>query len=227
MAADVEHIVFGWHCPSFRRNLGSAADETSTKAVLDAYASKGLPMTILSGHNHTAETVTVPGYANTVEYIHPSVSGAWWFFPLCSDGAPATFTRYDFDGGNLTYRRSVNFSYTGEQYYRVYNKAQTNSAGKKIIRLNVWDWHTNWSFEVWENDVKVQGATLTSVRMNDPLYVEVHDNTGNSISSQSFLDAAKTDHMLEYQPKNESATIKIKATDEFGSEVFTVTTKIE
>ena len=127
----------------------------------------------------------------------------------------------------MTYRRSVNFTYTNEQYYRVYNKNQTNSAGKKIIRLNIWDWHTNWKFEVWENNVKVQGATLTSVRMNDPLYDEVHANTGNSISSQSFLNPGKTDHILEYQPKDESATIKIKAIDEFNTEVFTVSTKIE
>ena len=227
MDSNVEHIVFGWHCPSFRRAPGTAADEAPTKAVLDAYASKGLPMTILSGHNHTAETVTVPGYSNTIEYIHPSVSGAWWFFPLCGDGAPATFTRYDFDGGKMTYRRSVNFTYTNEQYYRVYNKGQTNSAGKKIIRLNIWDWHTTWKFEVWEDNVKVPDAVLTSVRMNDPLYDEVHANTGNNISSQSFLDPGKTDHIIEYQPKNENATIKIKAIDEFNTEVFTVTTKIE
>lgn len=227
MDSNVEHIVFGWHCPSFRRAPGTAADEAPTKAVLDAYASKGLPMTILSGHNHTAETVTVPGYSNTIEYIHPSVSGAWWFFPLCGDGAPPTFTRYDFDGGKLTYRRSVNFTYTNEQYYRIYNKGQTNSAGKKVLRLNIWDWHTTWKFEVWENDAKVSDATLTSVRMNDPLYDEVHANTGNNISSQSFLDPGKTDHILEYLPKNENATIKIKAIDELNSEVFTVTTKIE
>lgn len=227
MAADVEHIVFGWHCPSFRRAPGTAADEAPTKAVLDLYAAKGLPMTILSGHNHTAETVTVPGYANTVEYIHPSVSGAWWYFPICGDGAPATFTRYDFDGGDLTYRRSVNFTYTNEQYYRIYNKGQKNSAGKKVLRLNVWDWHTNWKFDVWENDARVQDAVLTQVRMNDPLYEEIHSKTGNNISKEGFLSPGKTDHIIEYLPKNEAATIKIKATDELGSEVFTLTTKIE
>lgn len=227
MAKDVERIVFGWHCPSFRRAPGTAADETSSKAILDLYAAKGVPMTILSGHNHTAETVTVPGYANTTEYIHPSVSGAWWFFPLCGDGAPSTFTRYDFDGGNITYRRSVNFTYLGEQYYRVYNKNQKNSAGKKVLRLNVWDWHTNWKFEVYENNTRIQGALLTSVRMNDPLYVEVHGATGNNIASQSFLNPGKTDHILEYLPKDETATIKIKAVDEFNTEVFTITTKIE
>jgi hypothetical protein len=229
MAADVEHIVFGWHCPSFRRAPGSAADEAPTKAVLDLYAAKGLPMTILSGHNHTAETVTVPGYANTIEYIHPSVSGAWWYFPLCSDGAPSTFTRYDFDGGKMTYRRSVNVGYTGQHYYRLYNKGQTNAAGKKVVRLNVWDWHTNWKFEVYENDVRVQDAVLSSNRMNDPLYVEVHDHTGNNITSaaHTFLNVAKTDHILDYLPKDENATIKIKAVDEFNTEVFTLTTKIE
>lgn len=229
MAADVEHIVFGWHCPSFRRTSGSAAEEASTKAVMDAYAAKGLPMTILSGHNHTAETVTVAAYPNTVEYIHPSVSGAWWFFPLCTDGAPSTFTRYDFDGGKLNYRRSVNFTYTGEQYYRVYNKGQTNSSGKKVVRINIWDWHTNWKFEVSENNVKVPDAVLTQVKMNDPLYGEVHSKTGNNItgSAHSFLNPGKTDHILEYQPKDESASIKIKAIDEFNTEVFTLTTQIE
>ncbi|MBO5874969.1 MAG: calcineurin-like phosphoesterase C-terminal domain-containing protein [Alistipes sp.] len=229
MSKDVERVVFGWHCPSFRRAPGTAADEAATKAVLNHYAAKGVPMTILSGHNHTAETVTVKGYANTVEYIHPSVSGAWWYFPLCTDGAPSTFTRYDFDGGKLTFRRSVNFSYTGEQYYRVYNKGQKNSAGKKILRLNVWDWHTDWKFEVWEDDERIQDAVFTPAWMNDPLYVEVHGHTGNNItgSAHTFLNPAKTDHILEYLPKNEAATIKIRAVDEFNSEVFTLTTKIE
>ena len=155
------------------------------------------------------------------------MSGAWWYFPICSDGAPATFTRYDFDGGDLTYRRSVNFTYTNEQYYRIYNKDQKNSAGKKVLRLNVWDWHTNWKFEVWENDARVQDAVLTQVRMNDPLYEEIHSKTGNNISKEGFLSPGKTDHIIEYLPKNVAATIKIKATDELGSEVFTLTTKIE
>lgn len=229
MDKNVEHIVFGWHCPSFRRTSGSAADEVSTKAVLDLYAAKGVPMTILSGHNHTAETVTVPGYANTMEYIHPSVSGAWWYFPLCTDGAPATFTRYDFDGANLTYRRSVNFSYTGEQYYRVYNKGQTNSNGKKVLRVNIWDWHTTWKFEVYEDNVRIQDAVLTQTKMKDPLYVEVHSRTGNNItgSAHTFLNPGNTDHIFDYLPKKESATIKIKAIDEFNTEVFTLTSKIE
>jgi hypothetical protein len=65
--------------------------------------------------------------------------------------------------------------------------------------------------------------------MNDPLYVEVHGHTGNNItgSAHTFLNPAKTDHILEYLPKNEAATIKIRAVDEFNSEVFTLTTKIE
>jgi hypothetical protein len=63
--------------------------------------------------------------------------------------------------------------------------------------------------------------------MNDPLYEEIHSKTGNNISKESFLNPGKSDHILEYLPKNEAATIKIKATDELGSEVFTLTTKIE
>ena len=65
--------------------------------------------------------------------------------------------------------------------------------------------------------------------MNDPLYVDVHDHTGNNITSaaHAFLNVAKTDHILDYLPKDENATIKIKAVDEFNTEVFTLTTKIE
>ena len=78
--------------------------------LLDIYKDKQLPVTIWSGHNHIAETVTVPRSDMSVtEYTHPCVCGAWWYFPLCHDGAPATFTRYDFSGGSITERREREF----------------------------------------------------------------------------------------------------------------------
>lgn len=48
-----------------------------------------------------------------------------------------------------------------------------------------------------------------------------------TISSFSFLDKYRTDHMLEYTPVTPSAEIRITATDEYGRQLFTVTTKTE
>lgn len=127
--------------PAFRRNPGASSPNPMDNAdeLLDIYKDKQLPVTIWSGHNHIAETVTVPRSDMSVtEYTHPCVCGAWWYFPLCHDGAPATFTRYDFSGGTITERRSVNFSDSDEQYCRVYNSGLKNAEGRPVVRLNVW-----------------------------------------------------------------------------------------
>ena len=153
--------------------------------------------------------------------------GAWWYFPLCHDGAPATFTRYDFSGGTITERRSVNFSDENEQYYRVYNSGQKNVEGKSVVRINVWDWHSTWKIACRENGVTVPASQRKAVREYDDYYVTVHDACGNDISSFSFLDKYRTDHMLEYTPVTPSAEIRITATDEYGRQLFTVTTKAE
>ncbi len=95
----------------------------------------------------------------------------------------------------------MNFSNANEQYYRVYNSGLKNAEGKPVVRLNVWDWHPTWKFECRENGVAV--PSLAAERRSgeyDDYYVTVHDACGNDISSFSFLDKYRTDHMLEYTP---------------------------
>lgn len=196
--------------------------------LLDIYKDKQLPVTIWSGHNHIAETVTVPRSDMSVtEYTHPCVCGAWWYFPLCHDGAPATFTRYDFSGGTITERRSVNFSDSDEQYCRVYNSGaekRRRQAGRAPQRLGLAS-----NVEIRMPRKRSRGSRLAAEGgpEYDDYYVTVHDACGNDISSFSFLDKYRTDHMLEYTPVTPSAEIRITATDEYGRQLFTVTTKAE
>ena len=226
MPKDTKHIVFAWHCPSFRRSKGGRPTHNADD-ILKLYASRNLPMTILSGHNHQAETVVVPSHPNTVEYIHPSVSGSWWYYPLCSDGAPSTFTRYDFDKGTLTARESVNFANRPEQKYRIYNKGEKNKNGESVIRLNVWDLHPDWRFDIYENGVKVENAQVKNIRKKDPLYDSMREATGNGIKKFGFLNTATTANFVEYCPQNVNAEIRIVAFDEFGNEYFNLTTRVE
>ena len=226
MPKDTKHIVFAWHCPSYRRYLGGKAKHNADDIVA-SYASHNLPMTILTGHNHQSEVVKVAGYPNTTEYIHPSVSGSWWYYSLCNDGAPATFTRYDFENGALTDRESVNFTNLAEQKYRLYNKGVFNKNGEQVVRLNIWDWHAEWQFEVYENGQKVDKPNLRSVRAKDPLYDEMREATGNGIKKFGFLKTATTYHILEYKPQAADAEIRIVATNEFGKEYFSVITRME
>ena len=226
MPKDTKQVVFAWHCPSYRRRAGGVSRHNADE-ILKAYAPYKLPMTILSGHNHQAETVTVANFENTTEYLHPSASGSWWYYPLCADGAPATFTRYDFVGGVLTARESVNFTDRSEQKYRLYNKGQYNESGESVLFLNVWDWHTNWRFEVYENGVKLDNPQLRLIRKKDPLYAEMREATGNGIKSFRFLNTHTTDHFVEYKPQNKDAEIRIVAFDEFGKEYFSVKTQIQ
>lgn len=226
MPKDTKHIVFAWHCPSYRRYLGGKAKHNADEIVSN-YAAYNLPMTILTGHNHQSEAVKVANYPNTTEYIHPSVSGSWWYYPLCNDGAPATFTRYDFDKGVLTARESVNFTDRSEQKFRLYNKGIVNKNGEQVIRLNVWDWHPDWRFEVYENGAKVSKPQLSRIRAKDPLYDEMRENTGNGIKKFKFLNTANTYHFFEYKPQSADAEIRIVATDQFGKEYFSVATRME
>ena len=229
MTAGTERIVIAWHCPAFRRNpkASTPTPMDNANALLDIYKDKNLPVTIWSGHNHIAETVTVPRSDMTVtEYTHPAVCGAWWYFPLCHDGAPATFTRYDFSGGTITNRRSVNFSDENEQYYRVYNSGQKNVEGKSVVRINVWDWHSTWKIACRENGVTVPASQLKAVNVYDDRYVAVHEACGNGISSFDFLNKYSTDHMLEYTPVTPTADIQLTATDEFGNLLFVINTKV-
>jgi hypothetical protein len=226
MPKDTKHVVFAWHCPSYRRYLGGKSKHNAD-AIVSSYASHNLPMTILTGHNHQSEVVKVAAYANTMEYIHPSVSGSWWYYPLCNDGSPATFTRYDFQNGALTARESVNFTNRSEQKYRLYNKGVFNKAGEQVIRLNIWDWHADWQFELYENGVKVDKPQLHNIRAKDPLYDEMREATGNGIKSFGFLRTATTYHIFEYKPQRNDAEIRIVAINEFGKEYFSITTRME
>ena len=226
MPKDTKSVVIAWHCPAHRFYKKGVSNE-NTKQFLDIYAPFNLPMTILSGHNHQAESVTVAGYKNTMEYLHPSVSGSWWYFPVCTDGAPSTFTRYDFKEGNLVSRESVNFTNTAEQKYRLYNKGERTKEGEAVVRLNVWDWHPSWKFEVYEDGKKIENAKVKRVNFRDKLYNEMRENTGNGIKSFKWLNTATTRHCVEYKPQNVDAEIRIVAFDEFGKEYFSVTTRVE
>lgn len=226
MPKDTKSIVIAWHCPAHRFYKKGVSNE-NTKLFLDIYAPFNVPMTILSGHNHQAESVTVAGYKNTMEYLHPSVSGSWWYFPVCTDGAPSTFTRYDFKEGNLVSRESVNFTNTTEQKYRLYNKGERTKEGEAVVRLNVWDWHPSWKFEVYEDGKKIENANVKRVNFRDKLYDEMRENTGNGIKSFKWLRTATTRHCVEYKPQNTNAEIRIVAFDEFGKEYFSVTTRVE
>ena len=226
MPKNTKHIVFAWHCPSYRRYLGGKAKHNADDIVSN-YAAYNLPMTILSGHNHQSEAVKVANYPNTTEYIHPSVSGSWWYYPLCNDGSPATFTRYDFNNGALTARESVNFTDHAEQKYRIYNKGVVNKSGERVIHLNIWDWHPDWRFDIYENGKKVAEPHFGNIRAKDRLYDEMREATGNGIKKFRFLNTARTYHIFEYKPQDAAAEIRIVATDEFDSVYFDVTTRME
>ena len=227
MPKDTKQVVFAWHCPSYRYRDKGEKSTHNADVVIKKYTSRNLPMTILSGHNHQAETIVVVGFKNTVEYIHPSVSGSWWYFPLCSDGAPSTFTRYDFENGTLASRESVNFANHAEQKYRLYNKGERNKDGQTVLRLNVWDWHPDWRFEIYEDGQKIENPNLRTIRRKDPLYDQMREITGNGIKKLGFLNTATTYHFVEYTPQSANAEIKIVAFDEFGKEYFTLTTRAE
>lgn len=227
MPKSTKRVVIAWHCPAYRfRDKGAAKPTHNAGYIVNAYAPYGTPITILSGHNHHAETVTVPGYDNVTEYLHPSVSGSWWYFPLCADGAPSTFTCYDFEKGNLVSRESVNFTERSVQRYRLYNSGERNRDGETVLRINVWDWHPSWRFEVYENGEKVAKPQIRNVRHKDKLYDDMREATGNGIKKFGFLNTLNTPHFIEYKPHNESAEIRIVAFDEFGKQYLDITTRV-
>ena len=93
--------------------------------------------------------------------------------------------------------------------------------------MNIWDWHAEWQFEVYENGQKVEKPQFRSVRVKDSLYDEMREATGNGIKKFGFLKTATTYHIFEYKPQTVDAEIRIVATNEFGKEYFSVTTRME
>ena len=146
---------------------------------------------------------------------------------MCNDGAPSTFTRYDFAGGTLTARESVNFTNLAEQKYRIYNKGIFNKSGEQVIRVNIWDWHPDWRFDIYENGKKVAEPQFHNIRAKDRLYDEMREVTGNGIKKFRFLNTARTYHIFEYKPQDAAAEIRIVAINEFGKEYFSATTRME
>lgn len=96
-----------------------------------------------------------------------------------------------------------------------------------MLRLNVWDWHFDWRFEVYEDGKRIAKPQIKQIRKRDTLYDQMREGVGNGISKHKFLNTSTTDHFIEYTPKNPQAEIRIVATDEFGREYISLTTHIE
>jgi hypothetical protein len=55
----------------------------------------------------------------------------------------------------------------------------------------------------------------------------MREATGSGIKKFGFLKTATTYHIFEYKPRTKDAEIRIVATNEFGKEYFSVTTRME
>ena len=94
-------------------------------------------VTIMTGDWHTEGTTRVSD--RIVEYVHPAVTGNWWYRQgICCNGYPAAFTEYVFRGDRLESRSLIDWANgNSKQQYRVHNKGVTSEHGhRKLLGLD-------------------------------------------------------------------------------------------
>lgn len=222
LPAGTERIVVALHVPTMRRNpIASKENLLANRDELYALLA-GHQVTILSGHAHFSETVTIS--PSTTEYIHSSVCGSWWYVPVCVDGSPAGFSLYTADAGKLSRITHGWSEPSPTAQFRLYNQGQTNTSGNAGIVLNLWNWNEKWSIVCSENGSVVgQGAMESGT---DALYQKLYDDKFISNTASTAYRPYKTDHLFRYTPKDPTAEIRIEMTDDQGR-LHSVTTQVQ
>lgn len=193
---------------------------------------------LLTGDWHASSTVLIS--ERMTEYVHPSLCGTWWYRPLCTDGTPASFVEYRFEGDSLLSRHTVPYLDMKQPcQYTLFNKGVTVNTGTAVsakddpaggvpaILVNFWNYNTSWDFVCRENGRIVRGHD-SMVRVFDPAH-RCHVDDGHiEVERYPWCRSHRVAHMFRYVPADPEAEIEIVATDyRHGGRTITINTRIE
>ena len=194
-------------------------------------------VTIMTGDWHTEGTTRVSD--RIVEYVHPAVTGNWWYRQgICCNGYPAAFTEYVFRGDRLESRSLIDWANgNSKRQYRVYNKGVTSNTGiasssaldpaggAPSVLVFFWGVAPNWTFVCHENGELTYGRGQL-VQRYDPLARSLVEEGIIPYERYTWLKQ-KPVRLYLYTPKDPGAEIEIVGTDHIRNRDFRVVTRIE
>ena len=194
-------------------------------------------VTIMTGDWHTEGTTRVSD--RIVEYVHPAVTGNWWYRQgICCNGYPAAFTEYVFRGDRLESRSLIDWANgDSKQQYRVYNKGVTSNTGiasssaldpaggAPSVLVFFWGVAPNWTFVCRENGELTYGRGQL-VQRYDPLARSLVEEGIIPYERYTWLKQ-KPVRLYLYTPKDPGAEIEIVGTDHIRNRDFRGVTRTE
>lgn len=157
---------------------------------------------IMAGHSHVQWNTQIAG--NILEHTHAAASGAWWQGDFCTDGSPKGYTVYEVNGDSVSwYFKGLNQD--KDEQFRIYIKEDT-------LHVNVFNYDDKWKLEYFEDGQPV--GELNQYVGVDPIAKQAYMPGKNKV--HRWLTYKKTAHLFKVKIRNESAELKVVATDRFG-----------
>lgn len=164
---------------------------------------------ILSGHTHTA--FNSPVRENLYDHVIPALSGAWWQGELCTDGTPAGYAVFEFDGGSVSWHyRSV--GYDRNHQMRLYSGTEEPEFVGYAV-ANIWNCDEGWEVEFLFDG---EPATHKAERFTayDPAARRLYANRTDL--DHQWIGPTPSDHFFRVPLPEGVKRIEVRATDRFG-----------
>ena len=208
----------------------------------------------MSGHTHYMRNEPTLS-SGVYEHVHAAVCGAWWNANVNGDGSPNGYGVYDIEGNTIKnwYYKGVN-TYMDDVSYQIrLYRGNHKSGGPKgyyaqqhgdgVLLANVFNADPTWKVKVYEDGKYSGDMTMIpnkkespnpSTDINNPVkpsvkssqdwwaigyLVGVKGKSASSYSTNGF-------HLYKYTLKNKNASVRVEATDPFGT-VYSATTITE
>lgn len=209
--------------------------------------SKYTNSTIFSGHLHCSRTYTEIQSTYMTEHIHQAVCGELWYSCMNSDGCPNGYTTYHVKGNKIvgSRLRGINGPMSDPDYQmRIYRGNMKTGGpggwfqwkqGRNTLMINVFNGSREWKVQVYENGEYTGDASYMDKETQwfDSIEAGKTYDVDNSSSQDwwtigchlgymqygtvgtSFFGTCY--HMFRYTLKKSNPSVKVVATDLFGT----------
>lgn len=209
-------IMLGVHIPILRRFNNSGVE--NRQALYDIL--EGYNVRIMSGHRHNNSTATIN--SKIEENNLGAVMGAFWNDP-CNDGSPRGYAVYEINGNKIE-----NWYYKGtktdkDYQLKLYGLGESTLPYRQDgVIINVFNWHTSWTLNVYENEI-LKKTFGTSENLKNPFELDwlaynLYFGDNLPVHRPSAEPEFNNDHMFYYKPTATTGiTVKVEAQDPYGN----------
>ncbi|UPK69024.1 calcineurin-like phosphoesterase C-terminal domain-containing protein [Chitinophaga filiformis] len=202
-------IVMSYH----RHTLNTGG--TEMKNLLAGYKE----VHIMAGHLHANANNINSANPLFYQHIHGAACGRWWSSTINADGTPNGYQVFEVENNAVKnwYYKSVRYPkdfqirmYRGNSSFGGPNGTFSFNLTSSQIVANVWNMDSSWKVDVYENNVKT--GTMERFTGIDAWATGYHNGV---LTEKAF---ANPEHLYKYTLKDPGATVKIVATDRFGTQ---------